>query len=148
MSNSPKNVIIFGFAISAIVCVSVIVLSMSSADCGWHGVAITYMDVNENNHFDGDDSILPGVPVHVDDIHNHYTDVAYHAVTDQNGITHLDVFIAGCPTVDFEVYANTPAGYKLTTAARLHVKKDFFGSLDTDTTYYFGFAALKQKPKP
>ncbi len=119
----------------------VIVRSFTFADCSWYGTVISYVDVNGNAHFDSDDSFLPGVPVHVDDIYNHYMDMS-PVVTDQHGIGHLALFIAGCPTVDLQVAADAPPGFEPTSPNPVHVKKDFFGTLETGETYYFGFAKI------
>ena len=118
-------------------------LSVRIADCYWQGRAIAWIDSNENGLLDSNELALENVPVHVDDLDNHRIDVGIRAITDQHGIARLSVFIAGCSSADLEVYADSPTGYKLTTAARIHVKKDFFRGLAPDSTYYFGFTRLK-----
>ncbi len=57
--------------------------------------------------------------MHVDNSADRRTDVADPAVTNERGEAKLNVWLPGCPEVKFEVYAQPPRGYKLTTRARL-----------------------------
>ncbi len=129
--------------IALIGCLGVVLFirSTSLADCSWLGTAITYLDTNENGHFDVADSALPGVQVYMNDLHNHLYKMS-RTLTDEHGTAHLELFIAGCPTVDLQVQTDVPDGYRPTSPTQLHAKKDFFGMLETGATYYFGFAKI------
>ena len=120
-----------------------LVFSASVADCAWNGNAVAWVDANANGSFDPGEQVLQNVTMHVVDTQDHYADVAFRAITDQHGTARLDVPVSGCPTVDFEVYADTPAGYKPTTEPRIQVGRDPFGTLRSGATYYFGFARIK-----
>jgi hypothetical protein len=119
-----------------------LIRSNSLADCSWNGKAVAWNDINQNGSPDPDEPALPEVMIHVADIENGLIDVAYGPVTNERGVASLEVFMPGCPNVDFEVYVDTPPGYILTTSERIHVKQDLFGALDRATTYYFGFAKI------
>ena len=120
-----------------------LVFSASVADCAWNGIAVAWIDANENGAFDQGEQVLQNVPLHVADIRHNYSDVALRAITDQRGTAHLQVPLSGCPTVDYEVYPDTPTGCKLTTRARIHVNKNQLGTLQSGATYYFGFTPLR-----
>ncbi|MGZ6317476.1 MAG: hypothetical protein ACXWNQ_09470 [Anaerolineales bacterium] len=120
-----------------------LVFSASVADCAWSAVAVAWIDNNQNGSFDPGEPVLQNVALHVTDIQNHVSDVAFGAMTDQRGMAHLQVPISGCPTVDFEVYPDTPPGYRLTTEAPIRVNKNSLGTLQSGATYYFGFAKAR-----
>lgn len=115
--------------------------SLSLKDCGWNGTVVAYLDTNENAHFDSGESMLAGVPAYVNDLYNHFTKMSQTA-TDEHGIAHLDLFIAGCPKVNLQVQVDVPRGYKATSPSVLPAKKDFLGRHEMGATYYFGFAKL------
>jgi hypothetical protein len=121
-----------------------LVLSSCSADCVWYGRAVAWIDENENGYMDAREIPLEGIPVHVDDIHNQYIDVADPVTTDEFGEARLDVGLIGCSDVDFEVYTDVPEGYRLTTNSRLEASKTFWGNLELDATYFFGFIPVSK----
>ncbi|HCK67575.1 MAG TPA: hypothetical protein DIW23_13450 [Anaerolineae bacterium] len=121
--------------------ITYLISSCGIADCVWSGYTVAWVDTNRNGVLDSDEKPLQGVSVYVDDVKNKYIDVAYPVETDDDGEAYAHVSLAGCPNVDFEIYVDVPEGYELTTQPRIRVSKDFFGTLDTETVYYFGFVA-------
>lgn len=109
------------------------------ADCLWVRGAEAFVDVNGNKRWDRGEPPLSRVRFHVDDTLNHFTDVAGEAVSDAHGMTQLYVGLPGCPAVEFEVYAEVPAGYILTTPARIsHVAAEIH-----EEPVAFGFQAVR-----
>jgi len=103
------------------------------ADCGWDGVAKAWLDKNRNGKWEPNEPPLAGVTFFIDDTLNHYTNVGKEAVSDRTGRADVNVWLPGCPAVEFEIYATPPAGYRLTTPARMRAlgKKLFeFGFVD------------------
>src|ERR1041384_427924 len=90
-----------------------------AADCGWDAVAKAWLDKNRNGKWDPNEPPLAGGRFFVDDTLNHYTNVGKGAVTNQDGQTSVRVWLPGCPAVEFEIYATPPAGYRLTSPARM-----------------------------
>jgi hypothetical protein len=113
----------------------------SIADCAWHSSAKTWVDSNGDGLLNNGEPPLGEVEIHIDDIQNQLIDVGWPTITDKNGDARLTalVLMLGCSDVLFEVYANTPEGYLMTTKPRIEVNRDFSGSLDTENVYYFGF---------
>lgn len=139
MSKSIKTI----FVLLVVFCVilGIVVMTSRSVDCIWYGTAKAWIDANENGFMDDTEIPLAGISVFVDDTQNGYFDVASPIQTDVNGNANLDVWLPGCPDVSFEVYTDVPDGYRRTTQPRLEVSKNFWGSLDTETIYYFGFVS-------
>lgn len=132
------------FAAVAVCGLLLLVFSAGVADCAWNGSAVAWVDANANGSFDPGEQVLQNVTLHVVDAQDRYADIAFRAITDQHGTAQLDVPLSGCPAaVGFEVYADTPAGYKPTTEPRIQVGRDPFGTLRSGATYYFGFARVK-----
>lgn len=136
-------------AIFVVICLIVAIggifsFSMGSADCAWLGIAKAWIDENENGYMDDGEIPLEGVSFHVDDIRNKYIDVAEPVTTDGNGDAQLDVWLPGCPDVDFEVYADVPEGYRPTTNSRLEASRTFWGNLKWNATYSFGFISVSK----
>lgn len=105
------------------------------ADCGWNGEARAYIDHNHNQVWDSAEPPLPKVKFFVDDTLNEYRKVNGEDVSNVQGTADLGVFLPGCPRVAFEVYAEPPDGYILTTPARLPVH---YGA--AAEVFEFGFA--------
>jgi SdrD B-like domain len=123
-----------------IICTLYYFLGMAgNADCVWNGMAKTWIDSNHNGVWDNNEQPLKGIAIHVDDVKNKLINVALPVSTDQNGNAKLEVWLPGCPSVSFEVYADVPTGYQLTTKQRISVNKDFSGNVNTKSVYYFGF---------
>lgn len=118
----------------------------STADCDWYGKVFTWIDVNEDGVFQQGEPPLPGVNLVVNDIRNKYGGVAT-GVTNSKGEAKLDVFLPGCPDVEFEIMTDVLAGYRLTTAGSQSAK-----DYESDRTFQFGFTYLPgvpmETPKP
>jgi hypothetical protein len=110
-------------------------------DCVWLGSAKAWLDANGDGLVNNGERPLSEVEIHIDDIQNQLVDVGWPASTDKNGDARLNVLMLGCSEVLFEVYVNTPEGYRITTKPRLEVNRDFWGNLFTENVYYFGFTS-------
>jgi hypothetical protein len=113
------------------------------ADCAWHGSAKAWIDSNRDGLVNNDESPLGNVAFHVNDVENRLVDVGWPAITDKQGQTQLHVSIPNCSNSVFEIYADIPAGFRVTTRPRLEIDRDFWGSLSTEKIYYFGFISDK-----
>ena len=113
------------------------------ADCAWHGSVKTWIDSNRDGLVNHDESLLGNVVIHIDDVKNRLVDVGWPATTDQYGETQLNVSIPSCSNSAFEIYADIPEGFRMTTRPRIEVDRDFWGSLGTENIYYFGFTSDK-----
>src|SRR5688500_6556678 len=105
----------------------------SIADCAWHSSAKTWVDSNGDGLVDNGEPSLSGVEIHINDVQNQIMDAGWPTVSDKNGDARLSalVLMLGCSDVLFEVYADTPEGYRITTKPRIEVQRDVSGSLDT-----------------
>jgi hypothetical protein len=114
-----------------------------AADCAWHGSAKTWIDSNRDGLVNNDESLLRNIAIHIDDVENNLIDVSWPAVTDRSGEAQLNVSIPSCSNSVFEIYADIPEGFRLTTRPRIEVARDFWGNLGTEKIYYFGFISDK-----
>jgi hypothetical protein len=114
-----------------------------AADCTWHGSVKTWIDSNRDGLVNHDESLLGNVAIHVDDVKNRLVDVGWPAITDQYGEAELSVSIPSCSNRAFEIYADIPEGFRVTTRPRIEVDRDFWGSLGAENIYYFGFISDK-----
>lgn len=105
------------------------------ADCEWSGIAFAYIDENEDGVFQKDEHPLPGVTFHVLDRLDQSSEVQT-GISEVNGEAELFLFLFGCPQVEYEITADKPAGFRLTTAASLPSKADY------GEVFQFGFAYL------
>ncbi|MGZ9223556.1 MAG: SdrD B-like domain-containing protein [Anaerolineales bacterium] len=112
---------------------------IADAGCAWHSSAKTWVDFNGDGIVNKGEPPLSEVEIHIDDVQNQLVDVGWPTISDKNGEARLNVLIPGCSNVLFEVYANTPQGYRMTTKPRIEVNPGFLGSLATEKIYYFGF---------
>ena len=114
-------------------------------DCAWHSFAKTWVDSNGDGRMNNGERPLSEVEIHIDDVQNHRIDVGWPTSTDKNGDARLNALVVmlGCSDVLFEVYANSPDGYRMTTKPRIEVNRDVLGSMDTENVYYFGFTPDK-----
>jgi hypothetical protein len=112
---------------------------IADAGCDWHGSAKTWVDSNGDGIVNNSETPLGEVEIHIDDVQNQLVDVGWPTITDKNREALLNVLMPGCSGVLFEVYANTPQGYRMTTKPRIEVNPDVWGSLRTEKVYYFGF---------
>ena len=111
------------------------------ADCAWYSSAKTWVDSNGDGLVNDGEPPLGKVEIHIDDVKNQIMDAGWPTVSDKNGEARLNALVVmlGCSDVLFEVYADTPEGYRITTKPRIEVQRDVSGSLDTENVYYFGF---------
>jgi hypothetical protein len=116
-----------------------ILRSGSVADCAWHSSAKAWIDSNHDGQVNHGESPLRNVSIHIDDVENHLIDIGWPAITDQHGNVRLNVSIPDCSNSIFEIYADLPKGFRMTTRPRIEVNRDFWGRLGTENTYYFGF---------
>jgi hypothetical protein len=83
--------------------------------------------------------IAPGIVPPKPDL----VDVGWPAITDQYGTVQLNVSIPNCSNSVFEIYADFPNGFRVTTQPRIEISRDFWGNLGSGNTYYFGFISDK-----
>lgn len=111
-------------------------------DCIWSTSVQTWVDMNGNGLRDTNDTPLPGVTFHVNDILNGYTDVGdANGPTDWKGEARLSVWLPGCPDARFEIYADTPTGYNALSNSR-----PIADVRSTDKVFDFGFSQLAGMP--
>lgn len=115
---------------------------IGSADCAWGGMASAWVDMNNNGMRDPGDPPLPGVTFHVNDTLNGYSDVGFSdSSSNWKGEAGLTVWLPGCPEAEFEVYADTPAGYRALSNARQPAR-----DRSSDQVFEFGFVQLPGIP--
>jgi hypothetical protein len=112
-------------------------------DCAWHSSAKAWIDSNQDGFVNNGESPLSDVAIHIDDVQNNLVDVGWPAITDRHGDVQLHVSIPDCSNSVFEIYADLPGGFRMTTSPRIEVNRDFWGSLRTENIYYFGFISDK-----
>ncbi|HMD82512.1 MAG TPA: hypothetical protein VKE92_14450 [Anaerolineales bacterium] len=130
---------VFTIALMVFSALNYILRSGDIVDCAWHATARTWLDSNGDGFVNNGELPLRGIEIHVDDIRDHLVDVGWPAITDKMGEVQLNVPMRNCSDTVFEIYADTPEGYRITTVARIEVNRDFWGSLSTQRVYYFGF---------
>jgi hypothetical protein len=113
------------------------------ADCAWHGSAKAWIDSNRDGLVNNDESPLGNIAIHINDVENRFVDIAWPAITDKQGQVQLNVSIPNCSNSVFEIYADIPQGFHVTTRPRIEIERDFWGSLGTENIYYFGFISDK-----
>jgi hypothetical protein len=106
----------------------------SRVHCGWSGEAKAWADKNENGAWDEGEPGLAGVPIWATVIGSFASTGSSKRTTDANGRIQLSLGPMDCPVGEVVLYAGTPAGYSLTTAASIHVMADGKGA------FLFGFA--------
>jgi hypothetical protein len=109
-------------------------------DCTWYASARTWIDFNEDGHFNSGEAPLRDVKVHVADLQNQLADLSWPAITDPTGQVQLSLSIPGCVDTLVEIYVDVPEGYRITTRPRLAVQPDIWESSSMERIYYFGFA--------
>jgi streptogramin lyase len=98
--------------------------------------------LNGNGVRDQGDPPLPGVTFHVNDILNGYSDVGdADGPSDWKGEVQLTVWLPGCPDARFEVYPDTPPGYRALSDSRPTADD---GS--SNIVFGFGFSQLPGLP--
>jgi hypothetical protein len=115
----------------------------SVSGCAWHSSARAWIDSNQDGLVNHGESPLRDVAIHIDDVQNKLVDIGWPAITDLYGDVQLQVSIQDCSNSVFEIYADLPAGFRLTTRPRIEVNRDFWGGLGAEPIYYFGFTADK-----
>jgi hypothetical protein len=113
------------------------------ADCAWHSSAKAWIDSNRDGLVNNGELPLRNVVIHIDDVANNLIDVGWPAITDRYGHVQLNVSIPDCSNSVFEIYADLPEGFRMTTQPRIEVNRDFWGSLGSENIYYFGFISDK-----
>lgn len=108
-------------------------------ECAWHGSARAWLDSNADGLVNHGEQPLRDVEILIDDVQNNLVNVGWPAITDQDGEARLNVVMLGCSDILLEVYVNIPEGYRLTTESRIQVSRDFWGMLNPNRVYYFGF---------
>jgi hypothetical protein len=142
---------LFGSILIAISTIALIFFSMlhyilkagSIADCAWHSSAKAWVDSNRDGLVNNAEAPLRNVAIHIDDVENNLIDVGWPATTDRHGVVQLHVSIPNCSHTVFEIYADLPEGFRMTTRARIEVNRDFWGNLGAENIYYFGFISDK-----
>ena len=115
----------------------------SIVDCSWHGFARTWLDVNGDGLVNNGEPPFSDVEISVDDVQNQLVDIGWPAITDKNGEVQFNVPMLDCSDTIFEIYADTPQGYRITTIPRIEVNRNFWGSMIPQSVYYFGFVSEK-----
>ena len=119
------------------------VLKGGIVDCSWHGFARTWLDMNGDGLVNNGEPPLSDVEISVDDVQNQLVDIGWPAITDKNGEVRFNVPMPECSDTVFEIYADTPQGYRITTIPRIEVNRNFWGSMIPQSVYYFGFVSEK-----
>jgi len=106
-------------------------------DCGWVGEIETWVDRNENGHWDVGEDPLPGVLVVASD----GRDLSLYLMrrTGVDGRVTIVTGLRGCTEPGLMVSTQWPSGYRPTTAAILSPHE--YG-----TPYRFGFVAVAPVP--
>jgi len=110
-----------------------------AVDCAWHGSAKAWIDSNQDGLVNHGESPLGDVAIHIDDVQNQRVDIGWPAITDRYGDVQFQASIPDCSNSVFEIYTDLPVGFRLTTRPRIEVRRDFWGSLNSEIVYYFGF---------
>jgi hypothetical protein len=100
--------------------------NIRTADCRWSAKAEVWLDADHDGQRAASEQPMPNVTVRADDVRNNIIEVA-SGVTDALGAAELDVFVAGCPETDFEVYVVPPPQFCATTPERLSQPPFTFG---------------------
>lgn len=111
----------------------VFLASVNTADCMWRSSPVVWADSNRDGELNDGEARMPGVTVAAFDLLNGdgVTPQA-RAVSDDEGVARLEVFMAGCPTGQFEVRVTAPEGVCPTTADR-----------QSEPPYAFGLATCE-----
>jgi len=110
----------------------------SFVDCRWWGEAHAFIDKNQDGLKDASEPPLSGVSFYIDDVHNKYTKVGSESTSDTKGISEITVWLPGCPTVEFEIYAEPPIEYDFSTPKRIAASIPH-----SDKPFDFGFVPHK-----
>jgi hypothetical protein len=111
-----------------------------AADCAWYGSARAWIDSNADGLLNPDEPPLRDVQIYVEDLESEFMGINWPARTDRNGDVLLRVTIPDCSDTPFEIYADIPAGYRVTTRPRIQIKPHSWESQLSERVYYFGFA--------
>jgi hypothetical protein len=136
-------IIILSIALMVFSVLHYVLKGSSVVDCAWHGSAQTWIDTNGDGLVNKGEPPLANVEIHIDDIQNRRIDVGWPAVTNKIGHVELNVTMPKCSDTVFEIYAQAPEGYRITTMPRIQVNWDLWGSLSPQSVYYFGFIPNK-----
>ncbi|HEX8230633.1 MAG TPA: hypothetical protein VF826_15150 [Chloroflexia bacterium] len=112
----------------------------ATAHCSWVGYARAFIDENANGQEDAGEPALAGVTFFVDDLLYNFKKVST-AVSKAEESAMLVVESSSCYNSAFEVYAEIPQGYALTTPSRLKVPEGSFNDI-----FSFGFKKIDPTP--
>lgn len=115
-----------------------LLLLACSGDCFFAGSAKAWVDRDEDGVWDPGESSLPDVQFFVDDVRNQSTNVGDEAISNHEGEALVYVWLPGCPSADFEIYAKPPSGYRPTTEPRISAHQTEEGP------FLFGFAPASE----
>ena len=132
---------IFTIALMVFSALHYILKSGGIVDCAWQGTARTWIDLNGDGLVNNNEPPLRNIEIHIDDVKNELVDIGWPAITDKTGETRLNIPMPNCSDTIFEIYADTPEGYRMTTIPRIEVHRNFWGSLIPQRVYYFGFVS-------
>ncbi len=99
---------------------------ITMSDCRWTATAFVWNDDDKDGIPGEDENPIPNVPVHVDDVQNNRVKVT-SGMSDAQGNAKMDLFVAGCPETDFQVYVEPLEDYCLTTPERISQHPFNFG---------------------
>lgn len=112
-----------------------------TADCAWQASARTWIDSNRDGLLSRGERPFGDVEIHVDDLENQLADAGWTAVTDKDGDVQFNIPMPGCLDTVFEISAEIPEGYRVTTRPRIEVSSYVWGGPGRESVYYFGFVA-------
>ncbi len=111
----------------------VVAADFSIADCEWSGVAVAWIDRNQNGKYEPDEQPLPNVVFQDSE--------GDTATSDWKGEAQFDLFMPGCGEWDISVSPEVPDGYVLTTPASATSATD-----DSGKVFAFGFITQPGMP--
>ena len=144
-SNRKRLWLIVALIIAIIVVCLIGFSSSIRGECGWNAPVLSWVDENGNGQWDTGEPPLEDVQLHVNDTLNNYKDVGRQSISDWNGRSNVLVWLPGCPSARFEVYAVPPTGYQLTTNNFVQITGPGYGNSDP---IQFGFSRLAGFPSP
>jgi len=113
-----------------------------TSDCAWHASARAWIDSNGDGLVNHGEPPLGEVKIHVDDVLAPLVplgDAGWTASTDKDGDVQFNISIPECVDTAFQIYADLPEGYRMTTKPRIDVSSDIWQTLGKERIYYFGF---------
>lgn len=116
-------------------------------DCGWSATLTAWLDMNGNGKRDSSEPPMPNVRFFFANAGISGGYVRGPFITDFKGETQTSEFMPGCPSVVFEVYPETPAGFTPSTPSRMQATGPGFQSaFEFGFTYEKGAATATPRP--